>query len=375
MRLAWFVVVPLSLACAGGAQPPPVVAVGSPPAPPGPPGPQPPPLSTTLALDGEVIFEGMCDASGAVELDPHTFMVADDEDNVLRVYDADRGGPPLAAVDVSSGVGVAPRGKKRPRTPELDLEAATRIGDRAYWLTSHGRNSKGRLRPERLRFFATTLPPAPRAAAEVTVVASTERLLDTLLADERYAALGLAAAAERAPKAEGGLNLEGMTASPDGALLLGFRSPVPDGLAILVPIAEPERALAGEAGAVGPPVRLDLGGLGVRALTWWRGQYLIVAGHHDSRGPSRLYAWDGKGAPTLLDVELAGYNPEGTFSPDVADRLMLLSDDGTVETDGVPCKELAEHGQRHFRGVWLRATATTATATTAATTATTTTAR
>ena len=38
------------------------------------------------------------------------------------------------------------------------LEAATRIGAHALWLTSHGRNSKGKRQDARLRFFATTVP-------------------------------------------------------------------------------------------------------------------------------------------------------------------------------------------------------------------------
>ena len=349
----------LILACASTAEPP--VA-----------GPVAPAASSTAAaptalmVGREVVFEGMCDASGAVELDAGTFMIADDEDNVLRVYDAARGGPPLAAVDVSPGVGLQPRGKKRPRMPELDLEAATRIGDRAYWLTSHGRNSSGRLRPERMRFFATTLPGPGAAAAQVEVVGSSDRLLDALIADPRFARFGLAAAAERAPKADGGLNLEGMTAGPDGRLLLGFRNPVPDRLALLFTVHAPDRLLAGDgegegagvgADAIGPPIRLDLGGQGVRALTWWRDRYLIVAGHHASGGgPSRLYAWDGAGAPTAIAVDLTGYNPEATFSPDGAAELMLLSDDGEVAIDGQPCKELTDHGRRRFRGVWLRPT-------------------
>lgn len=311
------------------------------------------PAEPPLAIEREVVFEGMCDASGAVEIDARTFVVADDEDNVLRVYDAQQGGPPLAEVDVSQDVGLVAKGKKL-RFPELDLEAATRIGDRAYWITSHGRNSAGKLKPERMRFFATTLPESRDDLRVVQVTAVADGLLDELLADPRFEALGLRAAAELAPKAPGGLNLEGMTAGPDGRLLLGLRNPVPDGLAILFAIDGPEQVLAGERGAISGPIRLDLGGLGVRALTWWRGRYLIVAGHFDSGGPtSRLYAWDGDGAARPIDVDLSGYNPEATFSPE--DGLMLLSDDGTVEIDGVPCKDVEDRARRRFRGTWLAA--------------------
>lgn len=323
-------------------------------APPPPPPSSALPAAVALAIDGEVVFEGACDASGAVELDRTHFVVADDEDNVLRVYDAVRGGPPVAAVDVSAALGLTPQGKRVPRMPELDLEAATRIGDRAYWLTSHGRNSKGKARPERLRLFATTLPAAP-AAGGLEVVASSARLLDALLADPRLARFDLASAATRAPKAEGGLNLEGMTASPDGALLLGFRSPVPDGHALLVRLERPDDFLAGGAATLGPPVQLDLGGLGVRALTWWRGRYAIIAGPVDAGGSARLYAWAGAGPAVPLAVDLTGYNPEGTFSPDGDPRLLLLSDDGAAPIDGVACKAAPDPARRRFRGVWLRA--------------------
>lgn len=311
------------------------------------------PGSTALTVEREVVFEGMCDASGAVELDARTFMVADDEDNLLRIYDALRGGPPLAALDVSRAVGLEPRGKKQPRMPELDLEAATRLGDRAYWITSHGRNSAGRPRPERLRLFATTLPGPGHRIEDVQVLGATDRLLEALVTDPRYAALGLAEAATRAPKDEGGFNLEGMTAAPDGSLLLGLRNPVPDGQAILFTLTAPAEALTGTP-TLGAPVRLALGGLGVRALTWWRGGYVIVAGPRADGEGARLYTWDGAGPAREVAAALAGYNPEGTFSPD-GDRLLLLSDDGTRALAGQPCKELPDHDQRRFRGVWLRA--------------------
>src|SRR5687768_12770455 len=88
----------------------------------------------------EVVFQGACDASGAVPLSDRRVVVADDEDNILRVYDAHVGGAPLSKTDLSASLGLPLKGKKKRRAPELDLEAATRIGDRAYWLTSHGRN-------------------------------------------------------------------------------------------------------------------------------------------------------------------------------------------------------------------------------------------
>ena len=320
------------------------------------PAPHQPTPPLALRPSHEVVFAGACDASGAVALDDRHMVVADDEDNVLRIYDATRGGAPIAAVDVSVDLGLTPKGKRTPRMPELDLEAATRLGERAYWITSHGRNSKGKARPERLRFFATTLPSQGGAAA-VEVVGSTDGLLGALLADPRFARFELAAAAARAPKSEGGFNLEGMTATPDGALLLGFRNPVPAGRALLVRLEQPAAFVAGGPATLGPPIELDLGGLGVRALSWWRGQYLIVAGARDGEAASRLFTWDGHGAAVPVELDLAGQNPEGTFSPDDGDQVLLLSDDGAVAIDGTPCKELPDATGRRFRGLWLAPTA------------------
>src|SRR5262245_45414676 len=88
-------------------------------------------------------FEGACDASGAVGIDSRRFLLADDEDNVLRVYDAEIGGKPLFETDFSGALGLM--GKKRGK--EADIEGGTRVGDIAYFLASHGRKSDGRHDP------------------------------------------------------------------------------------------------------------------------------------------------------------------------------------------------------------------------------------
>ena len=91
----------------------------------------------------------------------------------------------------------------------------------------------------------------------------------------------------------------------------------------------------------------------MRALTWWRDRYLIVAGSFASGQPSRLYAWDGAGAPTALPIDLAAYNPEGTFTPEDRDQVLFISDDGERLIGGTPCKKLEDASQRRFRGLWL----------------------
>jgi hypothetical protein len=309
-----------------------------------------------------VTFTGMCDASGAVELSDRIFAVADDEDNIIRTYDSERGGAPLATYDLSPSLdlpvkpakpGKAPKPNAKPkRAPETDLEAAARIGDLAFWLTSHGRNSSGKLKQERLRFFATTLPKdgAPLQVSGVPY----EHLLEDLLSDPRLKRFGLAEAATLAPKEPGGLNLEGMTAREEGGLWLGFRNPVPEGKALVLALLNPEEVMRGARAKLSDPLLLDLGGLGVRSLSSWRKRYLIAAGHFAHGAVSKLFTWDGKAPPVpAKSMDFREFNPEGFFTPDDREQFMVLSDDGSVQVDGVECKQLKDPAAKTFRGAWL----------------------
>jgi hypothetical protein len=301
----------------------------------------------------DLVFTGMCDASAAVPLDERRFVVADDEDNVLRVYDSANPGGPLWETDVSQAIGVSAKsGKRRRGAPEADIEAATRIGALSFWMTSHGRNASGKTKPERLRLFAAALP--ERGGSLAITGRPYEHLLDDLFSEPRLARFGLREAAERAPKSPGGLNLEGMTARQEGGVWIGFRNPIPDGKALLVPLLNPEEVVRESPARFGEPRLLDLGGLGVRAISQRDGRYLILAGRYDSGVGTRLYTWDGA-AKVALDARehLADLNPEGFFSPPGRREVLVLSDDGSRSIDGVECKRLAEPAQKRFRARWI----------------------
>jgi hypothetical protein len=301
----------------------------------------------------ELLFTGMCDASGAVPLDGHRFVVADDEDNVLRAYDTQVPGAPLWKIDVSAGIGVAPKGGKAKKgPPEADIEAATRIGDVSFWMTSHGRNSSGKPKPERLKLFAARLPEADKPLQ--VVGRPYEHLLEDLFSEPRLQRFGLRAAAELAPKAPGGLNLEGMTARKEGGVWIGFRNPIPDGKALLVPLLNPEQLVADGRAQFGDPQLLDLGGLGVRSISHRAGRYMILAGAFDTGSGPRLYTWDGASSPQLdTRDQLSGLNPEGFFTPEGANHVLVLSDDGSLLVDGTECKRLKDPSKKRFRARWI----------------------
>lgn len=290
---------------------------------------------------GTLVFYGACDASGAVPLDSHRFLVADDEDNILRVFDVRQPARAESSIDLS--VALATQRKNK----EFDLEAATRLGDTAYFITSHGRNRKAKRDPNRLLFFALSL----REPTFPLVGKPYERLLDELLEHPLLQGMPLAQAAELAPKAAGGLNIEGLTATPDGGLWVGLRNPIPDAHAILFRIDNPARVVEGETPQLSSLMRLDLGGLGVRSLSSHRGQYLIVAGPAGEGGPFRLYRWDGSNDPVELPNMIPeGLSPEGFFTPESSPRIMLLSDDGSRLLNGTPCKKHKDSSSKRFRG-------------------------
>ena len=333
----------LLLGCSGNERHTPLGYVSTPVDAPGP----------KAAVIREVVFEGTCDASGAVPLSEDRFVVADDEDNVLRVYDAEAGGPPLSRTDLSASLGLPLKGKTKRKAPELDLEAATRIGSRAYWLTSHARSKSGKLKPERLHLFATS---TLRDDDTIELIGEPyDRLIEDLIDAPQLARFGLAAAAGKAPTDEGGLNIEGLTAAPDGHVIIAFRSPVPDGKALLVPLLNIEDLVAGaDPARFGEPVLLDLGDRGVRSMSWWHGDYLLIAGDRTHRVPSALFTWDGRGQPVAVtSIDLSGYNPEAFFTPEVRDEILVLSDDGERVVHGERCKDLDDPARKEFRGVWL----------------------
>lgn len=293
-------------------------------------------------------YYGMCDASAAVALDNNLFAVADDEDNVIRVYHARGGGPAVASFNFSAFLNV------EDKRPEADLEAGTRMGDRIFWVTSHGRNREGRYRANRHYFFATTWNEKQmRLAPEGKPY---QALLDDLVADPRLKPFKLRAASRLPPKSQGALNIEALCATPNQQLLIGFRNPIPQRLALIVPLLNPNELLEGKRARFGYPILLNLGGLGIRDMGYWQGRYIIVAGSYDVQIKSRLFEWaGGREEPRpLAHAELRDFNAEAVIVyPDHQWPFQVLSDDGLLEVGGVCCKKLTDPAQKRFRSVWV----------------------
>jgi hypothetical protein len=310
---------------------------------------------------------GLCNASAGLRFGEGMFVVADNENaapTLLHLYKAGQGGPELAVGRIEKeAVAQVADGSL-----EMDLEGAARLGPLVYWIGSHsageGSGTAGAPRPNRQRLFATRLglESGDKGKGVAVTVEPVGRPYQTLLADleadPRYAPFGLDQAAKRPGKAKDGLNIEGLAATPNGQLLIGFRNPLPQGKALVAPLTNPGAVLAGEAARFGEPVLLELGGLGFRCLEMVNGSLLIVAGPsgpgNPKNGPaisSALYRWNGQfeSAPELLrlfgtELGKSLFNPEALFVE--GDSLVLLSDDGKLAIDGKRCENLPRPKQR-----------------------------
>lgn len=102
------------------------------------------------------------------------------------------------------------------------------------------------------------------------------------------------------PSKDNGLDVEGL-AVRGGRVLLGLRGPVLRGWAVLVELHPEERDDDGvlqlrtsDAGRRYYKHFLDLDGLGVRELCWWRDDLLVLAGPTmDHEGAMRVFRWKG----------------------------------------------------------------------------------
>ena len=163
-------------------------------------------------------------------------------------------------------------------------------------------------------------------------------------------------AATRPPEAPDGLNIEGLAATPNGKLLIGFRNPIPGGLALVVPIENPKGLVKGKKAKFGSPIELDLGGRGIRSIELVGSSYLVVAGPPADSGSFALYRWSGKfgdAATVVQGIDFKSLHPEALFALPGTDTVQVLSDDGGVETDGVACKD-RDKSKQSFRSTIIR---------------------
>lgn len=290
-------------------------------------------------------YTGLCDASAVSALGKNHFVVADDERNTLVIYKYNRA-EPVGSLDLSGFLGTK-------EDKESDIEGAAAFGKRIYWISSHGRNSSGKEQERRHRFFATDIDERQTPPTLSPVGEPYTKLLDDLIAEPALKKYRLAEAAGRAPEAEDGLNIEGLAATPEGDLLIGFRNPLPGNRALIVPIKNPDAMIKGKKAKFGKPIEIALDGRGIRSIDRVGKEFMIVAGPPGDSGSFMMYRWAGKAsekAQAIPGIEGGGLFPEALTAIPDSSQILLLSDDGGVKSGGVACKD-REKTKQSFRAV------------------------
>ena len=346
-----------------------------------------------LALANEVtietlVYRGACDASAAIAIDHDKFIVADDENNTLRIYKTTQSGLPHFSYNMDKFLDV------ESEYPEVDIEGATKIGRLIYWISSHGRNKDGKIRPNRYCFFATRVKYQNDNITLEPVGKTNKTLIHDLVKfeDMRYLRLDRATRfdADYLPKKERkklapkekGLNIEGLCSSADGkTIFIGFRNPQYNNKisrrkeAIIIPLRNPDAVLERELPPIfGKPILLDMAGLGIRSMEYspYYKAYFIIAGAFNDSPNFALYRWSGKSQkqPVLInELSQNDFNPEALITFKDSEKLFVLSDDGTlrIKVDGAwecmkgqyqkdgTCqnKFLIDPDKKTFRGIWL----------------------
>ena len=272
-------------------------------------------------------------------------LVADDEDQVLRLYERGVDGAPLKEIDLNDALGLN-------ATQEVDLEAVATYQGTHYWLGSHESN-------QRSMIFATNVTGDNAENLDIQVTGQFTDLASQLHDWDTANGHGLG---ENALGLSLGINVEGAAFIGD-SLYLGLRAPLESGFAQLIPIENATALVAGEASeaAFGAPLRLDLDGRAVRSIEPAGDEgYLILAGpvNDDDDVGFGLYLWDGAYAAREIDgidlntlPDALTAKPESLFDVVITDEgvtASVLFDSGTVDwlDDGQESKDLPAEQQR-----------------------------
>ncbi|MGI5460757.1 DUF3616 domain-containing protein [Streptomyces sp. CA-249302] len=309
---------------------------------------------------------GASDASAGVDVGGGYVVVANDEDNTLRLYDGSASGAPVKTWDLDSALDA---------DKEVDIEGGTLVGSTIYWTGSLGNNKDGEYKADRNTVFTTTVS-GSGAATSLTFGSAYHKLRDNLVAwdeanGDRYG-FEAATADGQVPKEINGFNVEGLEFAPGSTTTayVGFRAPlVPPqtgGKALIVPVTNMNKVVTGTAATFGTPIEMDLGGLSIRDIRRNSlDQYLILAGSwaaDDNSDPYALYSWDGvAGHQPVKVLDLPTTDAGGWESivsvPDLTQsgaRVQLITDDGAADLygDGTEAKDLTHPEWQKSRSTW-----------------------
>lgn len=311
----------------------------------------------------------IADASTMQMLSCNDVLIADDETNVVYIYNKDGSGLPIQTFDYNQGNALALTDGNPYK--EVDVEASVKSPNTAgkiYFLGSMSNSSSFNNKPNRDRVFAlnVTGTAAPYTIANAGYKSGLRAALVSW-GDSKGYNFSASAADGKDPKAIDGFNLEGMVFAPNNTTLyVAFRAPlVPTSnrtKAVIAPILNFESYFSGTGSpSIGQPIELNLGGRGIRDIfRMVNGTYVIIAGRpDDGAANSAVYRWSGIATeqPILInDFGLSTRNVEGVIDPSEYcggvnnNTLTFIADNGTsvYYNDAVEAKVLATPEYKKF---------------------------
>ena len=316
---------------------------------------------------------GIADASAAVSIDDDYMIVANDESNLLYVYNRNASGLPVTTFDFNSSNILALTDGSTGNYKEVDVEAGVRSiinNNKIYWLGSMSNSTNFNDKPNRNRLFATTTN-GTGSAATFSNAGYYSNLRQRLITwgDAHGYDFTSAAAAGQDPKLINGFNVEGMVFAPNNTTLyIGFRAPLVPLAgrvnAVIAPIQNFETWFNNGAPAgnpvIGNPIELNLGGKGIRdMIRLSTGSYIIIAGNYDNTPVTgMIYKWTGNAgdAPQAIpSFNIAALNAEGVMEVNEGglaslNKLHVISDNGTADYygDGIEAKDLSQNNYKKF---------------------------
>lgn len=225
-------------------------------------------------------FSDLYEPSGAASLsDGRVIVVEDDGDRPVRLFSLTLNKSELV---------LSPESLKGEITKVQDLEGVSEGKDNEIFLiTSHSTSNKGERKKTREQLIKLTLK--GEQISKIQVVGNLLPFIQKKLKDSL----------KLEKKDLEKINIEGLAFdATQETLLIGLRSPVFNGMALILPLLNPYDLFSKKQDPIfNDIITLDLEGAGIRAITYdtKRNRFLIAGEAKNKKGKlrSRIWAWDG----------------------------------------------------------------------------------